>query len=357
MKSRLPVLASTLLLFMARCGGSTAPAPETQIAPPVMSAPPPSSSAPAPPATTALRPEAGHNLAMLASACWFGGLWSDAEGDSEETRAQATDARCHDVVRRVYGKDDDDHYHQLRALEPSSVGEVAAKVETLAKEDADDAPRSQTLAHLVQAVAGAEREAMLARRAGTRVKRDLDHEPDKLSADDAAAVQPLSDTRLLEALLKFDGGDLAHDAHALGMLAALDRVEVARALPRHLKMYAVGGVNQLLFGVALPDPPADAQAPAKKRTFWLDYLVLAAKAAGHPVPDTVKIPKKREPLAWGGMLEGYADKMRADIAGLLPDTRLHNIASIGVQRLDAEYQAEANALTGPPAKPVVKTTK
>src|SRR5580698_2185328 len=98
-------LGCALALVLSACGGaSTAPAPETQVAPPV-TAPPPVA-APAPAATPPLRPEAGHNLAMLAAACWFGGIWGDAEGDTEETRGHATEARCHDVIRRVYGKDE-----------------------------------------------------------------------------------------------------------------------------------------------------------------------------------------------------------------------------------------------------------
>jgi len=355
MTNRLPRFGASLMLLLSACaGGSTVPAPETPVAPPVTAPPPQPTEAPAK-ASALLRPEAGHNLAILASACWFGGIWGDAEGETEDTRTQASDARCHDVVRRVYGRDDDDHYRQLRALEPTVVGDVAAKVETLAKEDADDAPRSQVLATLVQAVAAAEREAMLARRAGARVKRDLDREPDKLTADETAAVDPLKDTRMLEALLKLQAGDLTHDAHALGMLAVLDRVEVARMLPRHLKLFAVGGANQLLFGVPIPEITTDAQK--KRRPFWLDYLLDVSKAAGHAVPDTVKTPKKREPLAWGGMLAGYADKMRADIDGLAKDTRLHNVASVVVQRLDAEYKAELNALTGPPSEPPKKGTK
>ena len=341
-------VASAVLLS---CAGPTAPAPAPQIAPPVMPLKATSSAVEVKPLAP-LRPEAGHNLAILAAACWLGGIWSDAEGDGADVRAQATDARCHDVVRRIYGRDDDEHYRQLRAVEPAIVGDVAAKVETLAKEDPDDAPRSQVLAQVVQAVAAAEREAMLARRAGSRVKRDLAREPEKLSADDVAAVDPLKDTRMLEALLKLQAGDFTHDAHTLGMLAVLDRVDVARGLPRHLKLYAVGGANQLLFG--LPIPELDPPGSPKRRLFWLDYLVEAAKAAGHPVPEAVKVPAKREPLAWGGMLEGYADKLRGDIDGLAKDTRLHNVASVVVQRLDAEYKAEVNALTGPPSAPATR---
>lgn len=352
MKTR-PLLGCALALVLSACGGSTAPAPETPVAPPLV-APPPPAATPAPPAAAPLRPEAGHNLAILAAACWFGGIWSDAEGDTAEVRGQATDARCHDVVRRVYGKDDDVRYRELRAVEPSVVGDIAAKVEDLAKEDADDAPRSQVLAQLVQAVAGAEREVMFARRAAARVKRDMDHEPDKLSADDAAAVDPLRDTRMLEALLKLQAGDLSHDAHALGILAVIDHIEIGRVLPRHLKIYAVGGVNQLLLGVPIPDAQGEAGKALRKRPFWLEYVVAVAKAAGHPVPDTVTLPKKREPLAWGGMLAGYADRLRVDIDGLAKDTRLHNVASVVVQRLDAEYRAELNALTGPPALPAPK---
>ena len=346
-----PWIGSALVLILSACGGPIAPAPEPQVAPPVTaaSAQPASSGAQAVKPPDPLRPEAGHNLAILAAACWFGGIWSDAEGDNEARRAQATEARCHDVVRRIYDRDDDEHYRQLRAVEANVVGDLAAKVESLAKEDADDAPRSRTLADLVQAVAAAEREAMYARRAGTRVRRDLDHEPTKLTEDEVGAVAPLKDTRMLEALLKFQGGDITHDAHALGVLAALDRVEVARLLPRHLKVYAAGGANQLLFGVPTPSIPEDMTKPLKGG-LWLAYLTDVAKAAGHPVPDSVTVAKKREPLAWGGMLEGYADKMRTDIDGLAKDTRLHNVAAVVVQRLDAEYKAQVNALTGPPAQ-------
>jgi hypothetical protein len=348
-----PLIGSLLLVVSGCAAGATAPGPEPQVAPPV-TAPPPTATTGATPPSQPLRPEAGHNLAVLAAACWFGGMWSDAEGDTEDTKAQAADARCHDVVRRVYGRDDNDRYLQLRAVEPAVVGDIAAKVSELAKEDSDDAPRGQALASLIQAVAGAEREAMLARRAASRVRRDIDHEPDKLNADEAGGAAALRDTRMLDALLKLQVGDITHDAHALGIMAALDRVEVARRLPRHLKVYAVGGANQIVFGLTPPEMPDDATKPLK-RGAWLVYLVDVAKAAGHPVPDSVAAVKKREPLAWGGMLEGYADKLRADIDGLAKDTRLHNVASVIAQRLEAEYKSEVNALTGPPSVPAKPT--
>jgi hypothetical protein len=289
----------------------------------------------------------------MTAACWFGGVWGDAEGESPEIRKQASEARCHDVVRRVYGHDDQTRYEQLRAIEAEVVADVAGKVETLAKEDADDSPRSQVLAALVQAVAGAQREGMLARRAADRVRRDLDHEPDKLTEDEAAAVTPLRDTRMLQALLNFNGADLAHDAHALGILAALDRMEIARALPRHMKIYAAGGANQILFGVPPPQVPDNVTRPLQ-RGLWLVYLTDVARAAGHPVLDAAKTPKQREPLAWTGTLEGYGDKLRGDLDQLVKDTRLHHVSSVIVQRLDVEYKAEVNALTGPPAQKMQK---
>jgi hypothetical protein len=286
---------------------------------------------------------------MLAAACWFGGIWGDAEGDSAEMRVEASQARCHDVVRRVYGSDEKDRYEQLRALEPSVVGDIAAKVETLAKDDPDDAPRSKTLAALVQAVAGAQREAMFARRAALRVRRDLEREPENLSADEVSGVPQLKDTRMLEALLKTEAGDITHDAHALGVLAALERMQTGIDLPKHMKIYAVAGANKILFGVEPPVVPDDASRRLKPGT-WLAYITDVAKAAGHAVPDSVKVAKRREPLAWGGTLEGYADKLRGDLDGLARDTRLHHVVSVVINRLDAEYKAELNAMTGPPSQ-------
>jgi len=295
-----PVVVAALAVSALGCGGEaqTAPPPVPQ-GPALPVSPAATDGKPAP--AQVLRQEAGHNLAIMAAACWFGGVWGDAEGDSPETRAKASEARCHDVVRRVYGHDDTGRYEQMRAFEVDAIADIAGKVETLAKEDPDDAPRSQALAQLVQAVAAAQREGMYARRAALRVRRDLDREPDKLTTDEAAAVAPLKDIRMLQALLAYNQLDLAHDAHALGMLAALDRMEMTIGLPRHMKIYAVGGLNQVLFGAAPPALPDDASKPLP-RGGWLTYLTEVANAAGHPVPAGAKTPKQREPLAWTGAL-------------------------------------------------------
>jgi hypothetical protein len=340
-----------LALSLGGCSGEAQTHPIEPNLPLPTPAPPTSAATASAPAAPPLRAEAGHNLAIMAAACWFGGVWGDAEGDSPETRAQASEARCHDVVRRVYGHDDTTRYEQLRALEGDIVADIAAKVETLAREDSDDAPRSQALADLVKAVAAAQRESLFARRAALRVRRDLDREPDNLSKDEAAAVAPLKDIRMVTALINFNEVDLQHDAHALGVLAALDRMDISRGLPRHMKIYAVGGINHVLFGAAPPPVTDDVNQPLK-RGLWLVYLTDVAKAAAHPVPIAAKTPKQREPLAWTGVLEGYGDKLRTDIDQLVHDTRLHHVIEVVIQRLDVEYKAEVNALTGPPAEKV-----
>ncbi|HZU85700.1 MAG TPA: hypothetical protein VE987_22390, partial [Polyangiaceae bacterium] len=72
---------------------------------------------------------------------------------------------------------------------------------------------------------------------------------------------------------------------------------------------------------------------------WLAYLTDVAAAAGHPVPDA-RDPQNREPLAWTGVLEGFADRLRASSADFGADTPLGNVQRAIVARLDDEYRRE-----------------
>jgi hypothetical protein len=121
-------------------------------------------------------------------------------------------------------------------------------------------------------------------------------------------------------------------------------------LPKHLKLYAVGGALGDVFGVAPPAVTDDAPAPIRTG-LWLNYLADVATAAGHAVPIDADDPQDREPLAWTGVLEGFADELRKNRADTnAPRTALVNVERSVVRRLDDEYRNEratydANAAT------------
>ncbi len=343
----------TVLLTLAACGGSepapAAPVASASAAPaPTPSASPPASSAAAatPPATQ----EEGHKLLALTASCWFGGQWSDALGEQDQVKTAGIETRCKAVEQAVWKADDKVHLEQLRALEQNAASDVVAAIDLASRNDAVDGPRRDKLVKLAQALAAATRETMLARRAGDRVKRDLDHEPDKLSADETSAVGDLRSHAKLESLLKLDAGDLTKEANALGLMLALDRVEVARGLPKHLKLYAAGDAFQVVFGVTLPDVPSDATKKLVPGT-WLKFLTDTATAAGHPVPATAKTPREKDALAWGGMQQGFADKLSADADGIAGTTDLARVVTNTLHRLQTEASAQQAAeATEHPAK-------
>jgi hypothetical protein len=340
--SRRVVLAMGLLpaLAVAACGGGAASSP-TQTAP--IGAPPETSGpsaahAPSSAAITAM-PSDPHTLAIAAAACWFGGVWGDALGESVEQRKANDEARCNDVVVRVWGQPDKVRYEMLRGLDGKAIENVVAKV------GPDGAPGK-----LTRAFADAQKEALEARHAADRVKRDVVKEPDRLTKDEAAVVGALAASKALDALLKTDAGDLTHEVHALGLMTAMERLETSRGLPKHLKVYAMEGPVGLLFGVTAPAMPDDATKPLP-RGAYLAYVEAAAKGAGHAVPDAAKTPKDRESLAWAGVHEGIADKLKADMSGISKDTALADVVAHAAQRLDAEFQAETNALATKAAAP------
>ncbi len=249
-----------------------------------------------------------------------------------------------------------DRLEQLRSFEGSVVGDLAAKIETIAANAPKEAPRKEMLSKLVIAVAAAQREAMEARRAAGRVKRDLDHEPDKLTKDESEAVAPLLATKELGALLALDAGDLVADARAIAFIIAMDHVALSRGLPKHLKVYALAGTLKSLFDATPPaDLPTDATKSLKKGTY-LTYVTDVAKLAGHPVPDTAKTLRHKEGLAWAGILEGLGQKIKTNAEKLAPDTELYAVSLRIANRLTAWYEAEESAVTaaetkGAPSKP------
>jgi hypothetical protein len=289
---------------------------------------------------------------MIAASCWFGGLWAEALGEEGDMKLKGTEARCHELEQHVWGTEDKSHYEELRALGKDAVADVIAKVDETAKNDSVDGPRRDALVKLATALAEAEREFTLAHRAGDRIKRDLDHEPEKLNNDEVDAVMSLRAHAKLEKLSKLDAGNLSHEANALAVLCAVDRLEVARGLPKHLKFYAVADEFELLFGVALPDVPEDANKKLVPGT-WLKFLSETAAAAGHPVNDKVTTARERDALAWAGMLLGFSDKLKADVEGIEAATDLGKVVTVVEHRLEAGFSAQkvAEATLKKPAAP------
>jgi hypothetical protein len=284
-----------------------------------------------------------YQLAMLTTACWFGGQWADAEGSPVTVRKAVDRDRCDQVVEQVYGRMDRARRLRLRALDARVVDEVVGKVGALAAADPADMNHGADLVKLLRSMAGAQRENMYARRAADKVKRDLDgRRPDKLARDERAAEEPLLAHAELEALLQLEAGELTHDAHVLGTLAALDRMDLIRGLPRHLKVLAVENAFGLLFGTPAPVLPSDPAVPLQ-RGLWLSYLATAARTSGFAVPDAADIPRARNRLAWAGVLEGFATRLRADIDLLSSPgaTTLRPIARNVIERLERVYRTSA----------------
>jgi hypothetical protein len=120
-------------------------------------------------------------------------------------------------------------------------------------------------------------------------------------------------------------------------------MQIARGLPMHLKVYAVEGVFSDVFGVLPPFMPADAAAPMKNGT-WLSYLSTVAAAAGHPVPAIAQEPVQRETLAWTGVEQGFADRLRAVGPYVSNATPLALVTYRVIDRLDEQFQTAHRTL-------------
>ena len=161
----------------------------------------------------------------------------------------------------------------------------------------------------------------------------------KLTADERTAAKALSEHSALERLLVTTDAT-ASDRRTLGLLVAMDRVEMARGLPKQLKFYALGHVLTTVFNVA--PPPADTLKPiaTPRPGAWLAYLSGVAARAGYPVSDSPALTHKmRETLAWSGVGHGFADHLRREAAAL-PNAAVPELSRIATEvaaRLETEH--------------------
>jgi hypothetical protein len=290
-------------------------------------------------------------LVLEATSCWMGGLWSDALGEVGDRRTAGIDRRCDALLRdldltarergraladRVPPPAPEEAYYPLRAVAPHIVEAMASEVGHRAAEDPAESANASHLVALVRAVAAAARETVQARRAADAVKDDVagPAAPANYATDKTKAAATLEARSGIDALFAVDAGPYAPEARAIALLTALDRMEIARGLPKHLKIYAVHAAYADVFGVEAPNVSPVPEAAILSGT-WLGYLTQVAVAAGHPVADDARDPQNREFLAWSGVLEGFADRFRA---GAVPDrdAELARVEQGVITRLDSE---------------------
>ena len=159
-----------------------------------------------------------------------------------------------------------------------------------------------------------------------------------LESSERTAAKALSQHGALDRLLATTDAT-ATDRRLLGLLAAMDRMEMARGLPKQLKFYALGHVLTTVFDVA--PPPTDALKPTAIPVpgTWLAYLSGVASRAGYPASDSPALTHKmRETLAWTGVGHGFADRLRRQVAAL-PNAAVPELSRIATEvatRLEKE---------------------
>jgi hypothetical protein len=290
---------------------------------------------------------AAHGLVIEAAACWLGPVWGDAIGEPRKDRVAFARRQCEELVGRVWGVGNAagaGRSEQLRALDPATIAELARAVDAAARSDSEHSRRTQLVA-LVRALADAERELLWARRAAERIKVDLadahggQSASDRLTADERTAVEPLGAAKALYDLHNLRASAYTGDAHALGVMLALERLQIAQGLPRRLRIVAVAPAFRVVFAVAPPlSDETNRPVPAGA---WLDYLKAAAAAAGHRVPPTAELPKEQNLLAWAGVLAGFAEDLRADQPRV--SRSLYALIEGTAKRLDAEAALDRDA--------------
>ena len=286
---------------------------------------------------------AGYKLGLLALSCWLGGPWSDAEAAPKERWPALDEQRCNDLVATVYGKPDRARFEQIREAEAGAVGDLVAKIRATAPKDG-----AARTAKLFSDVAAAAHEGMLARRSADRVKIDYDAEAAeaKLTDNQKRAAKDLGAHVALDRLLVVTDPKGA-DRRAIGQLMAMDRMEIARGLPKQLKFYAVGAPFNRVFDA--PPPPLTLK-PTTLPTpgAWLAYLTDAASKAGHAPPAAIVGERKSdlEHAAWAGVMGGFEDRLRKSSTELPADAvpELSHVLDATAARLASERAAAAHVV-------------
>jgi hypothetical protein len=105
-----------------------------------------------------------------------------------------------------------------------------------------------------------------------------------------------------------------------------------------LKIEVLDAPCHEVFGVTAPQLAHDDAAPVPSGQ-WLTYLSIAANAAGHGVPDVKLDVSHREPLAWNGLLDGFADKLHV-LGPHVTQPQLEHVLVAVADRLDDQYKSE-----------------
>jgi len=284
-------------------------------------------------------------LVVRAASCWLGDVWSDALGQLEQP--SATEARCRQLARTVY---DDDQAAQsaddsLRWVSPRAVADVRGRLGAIADHDAVDESRKAAVLRVFDALASAAREDAHARHMVDRMKESFALAPNTQGrAEDKRAAAPLvAKHDALDAFLEVDAGELTGDARVLALLVALDRVQVARALPPELGLRAVAGPLTKIFGAP---PPTLAADPATSVGIekWTEYLGSVATVEKRPVPASLRSEAATERVAYTSVLEGFSERLRAQRPTL---AILADVTRTTTTALDSEYAAARIAALSP----------
>jgi hypothetical protein len=289
----------------------------------------------------------GYAIVMHATSCWMGGLWSDALGERGEDRLNGIEERCNRVLSDFGGGPGG--YAPLRAIEVGTVDTIARRIQTIAVDDPKEGAHTPELVSLLRLTADVTRETMHARRFADTVKQDSTQGGADYKAAKNSAAPELSEHRALDAIFYSDLGIYAMEARAVALLSVVDRIEVARGLPMHLKIVTLGQPLHDTFGVPPPALPADPSAALPNGT-WISYLSDVATAAGYRVPDGATSMQARETLAWNGVLQGCGDRLKWNASRLPKGTSLEQISNAVAARLERQYESQKNMLVMTPPR-------